>query len=86
MWCDGFEARFLDPEAHRIRGRAWVGLGPRSMERWTFELLLPHSVSTLQEVAWSDLLPPNDVTAWLSVDPDRKHLVIAPDEAVPESA
>lgn len=76
MWCDGLIAHTFDLKSDRARisGRAWVCFNSRQ-EKWTFDLLLPASVSTRDKIDWSRLLPADDVTAWLSVDLKRKHLV-----------
>jgi hypothetical protein len=88
MWCDGFIAQTveLDASPKRILGQVWVGLGPRHQEAWTFELLLPVSVTSRDGIPWSALLPGEDVTRWLTVDPDGKHLVVAPGDAVDDAA
>jgi hypothetical protein len=86
MWCDGFVAHSVDVDAHPvcIRGQAWIGLGP-VQEAWTFELWLPECVRPAQ-ISWSLLLPAENVTHWLSVDRGRKHLLLAPGDAVPDAA
>ncbi len=83
MWCDGFLPHTVDlgGRPRRIRGRAWIGFGS-DQEPWTFELLLPVAVANPAEIRWVDLLPAESTTRWLSVDPVRKHLVMAPGEAV----
>lgn len=87
MWCDGFIAHTVDLDASpgRICGQA-CGLGPRSQEAWMFELLLPVSAASRDEIRWSELLPPEHVTQWLSVDHRRKHLVVASGDAVDDAA
>jgi hypothetical protein len=82
MYCDGFEPTTIDLDARpqRISGKAWIGDG-RLMEFWDFELLLPTQVSSREEIRWAELLPPEDVTAWLDVDSERKCLVVAPGDA-----
>lgn len=82
MWCDGLDAQFFDFDAspRRIMGRVWVGL-PRDQEAWSFELLLPDTVASRDDIRWSELLPAEDVTRWLTVDHEGKHLVVAPGEA-----
>ena len=88
MWCDGFIAETVDLDAspNRICGQAWVGLGPGNQEAWTFELLLPATVASREQVPWSELLPADGVTQWLRIDSERKHLVVAPGEAVDDAA
>ncbi|MBK9387720.1 MAG: hypothetical protein IPN34_23135 [Planctomycetes bacterium] len=87
LWCDGFLAHpdALDPRRDRIRGDAWVCFGSMQ-ERRTFELRLPRKVRTYEQIPWAELLPPEDVTAWLTVDREGKRLVVAPADAVPDDA
>jgi hypothetical protein len=86
MWCDGLIAHTFDLKSDpaRIRGRAWIGFGSRQ-EAWTFDLLLPAAVSAREQIDWAQLLPADDVTAWLSVDLKRKHLVMAPADAIEDA-
>lgn len=83
MWCDGFvpERR----EAQRCRGQVWIGqggaAGPQAL--WTFELLLGDEAAVdATEPDWAKLMPADDATAWLAVDVARRHLVVAPLDAV----
>ncbi len=87
MWCDGFIAEFVDFDSRptRIRGRAWIGFGNRDQESWTFELRLPVPVARASEIRWTELLPSEDVTKWLTVDREHRHLVVAPGDAVVDS-
>ena len=84
MWCDGFLAQRDDFDAvpGRILGRVWIGLGPRNQESWTFRLLLPASVSSRDRIRWPALLPEDGDTQWLGLDMARKHLIVAPADAV----
>jgi hypothetical protein len=84
MWCDGFipETVELDTQPPRISGRAWIGFGTRHQEAWTFELSLPRTVLRVEAIAWAELLPAEDMTHWLTLDPERQHVVVAPGEAV----
>jgi hypothetical protein len=86
-WCDGFEpSRYiLDGRSPRVLGRVWMGVGPRHQERWEFTLLLNRPADSPEGIDWSALLPPPDVTKWLTVDPIRKQLVIEPGAAVPDA-
>ena len=87
LWCDGFESRrwSLDEPRPRIVGRAWICSGPRQAE-WDFTLFLPHPVASREEIDWAALLPPENVTRWLSLDFDRKLIQIEPGAAVPDPA
>ncbi len=87
-WCDGFLATqyFLeDDQAPRIIGLAWMGVGPRYQEEWRFTLLLDRRFESRESVAWSELLPPPNVTRWLTLDPVRKQLVIEPSVAIADA-
>ena len=87
MWCDGFIVHAVDLSAcpKRVFGRAWIGVG-RHQEPWTFELLLPDTIARPEEIHWSELLPAEDVTQWLTVDCEGRHLVVAPGDAVQDAA
>jgi hypothetical protein len=87
LWCDGFiPARcLLDGPDPRITGRAWICNGQRQNE-WTFCLFLPHPFRSLGEVDWASLLPPEDVTRWLALDPVGRRIQIDPAAAVPDAA
>jgi hypothetical protein len=88
LWCDGFipEQYLLDDATPRITGRAWIGNGPRQQDKWEFALLLPHPVGSRDEVDWATLLPPENVTRWLSLDQRGKRIQIEPTAAVPDPA
>jgi len=85
MWCDGFipEQYLLDAPAPRIAGRAFICNGPKEDE-WELVLHLPCPAASKQEIDWVSLLPPPDVTRWLSVDPNGKCIHIKPALAVPD--
>lgn len=82
MWCDGIIASVVHREEDpvRVSGQAWVGLGPTQQEAWAFELLLPAGVDP-DEVGRVDMVPPDDVTGWLTIDRTAKRLVVALGEA-----
>lgn len=84
LWCDGFLAEGVDVEAHRCQvwGRTWIGLGPRTQEEWTFDLLVPQRVESREDIAWSDLLPPEGISSWLLIDLERRHLTLDPARAM----
>jgi hypothetical protein len=87
FWCDGFipERYHLDDLKPRITGRAWVCLGNRQ-EEWSFTLLLLHPVGSRDQIEWQSLLPTENVTRWLALDRDSRHIEIEPGAAAPESA
>ncbi len=82
LWCDGFipEQFHLAGPSPRITGRAWIGKG-RSQEQWEFTLVLNHPVNSRSEIEWQALLPADNVTHWLAVDPTRKRIEIEPSAA-----
>lgn len=86
LWCDGFipEEYELDSNSPVIRGRAWIGRGPRDQEQWTLAVLLSATAEGRDQVPWTSLLLPADVTGWLSVRWNEKHLEIEPAVAVPD--
>jgi hypothetical protein len=63
-----------------------MGIGPRDQERWDFTLLLGRPFGSPEAIDWPALLPPPDVTKWLTMDPSRKHLTIEPSAAVPDAS
>lgn len=85
-WCDGIYPTqyLLDGPAPRITGRLWLCEGQRRQEEWDFTLLLPHPVASREEINWAVLLPPDNVTRWLSLDRQRKSIEMEPAVAVPD--
>jgi hypothetical protein len=83
-WCDGLVPDVYDVQADepRISGLAYCG--QTGQELWRFTLLLGRRVSSPAEVDWATLLPPRDVTAWLSVHEPERMLVLDPLSACPD--
>jgi hypothetical protein len=83
FWCDGFlpTQYLLHAQSPCITGIAWICDGPRQ-EQWEFTLFLSHPVALPSEIAWSELLPPENVTEWMAIDVARKHMQIEPAAAV----
>ncbi|HYE61141.1 MAG TPA: hypothetical protein VD997_04025 [Phycisphaerales bacterium] len=93
LWCDG-----LDPEAYelnpgpddpdqraRIHGLAWIGWRGADVREWRFTLLLPHgSPRSRGAIDWQALLPPDDMTCWISFDEKERYLEIEPGVARPD--
>jgi len=77
-------ARAISPR--RVPGLARLGTGSRGQEQWAFTLLLDRWIRSAEEVDWPALLPSDDVTRWLTVDPQHKQLVIEPTAAVSDAA
>lgn len=84
-WSDGLlpEQYELQTAEPCIRGLAFCG--PSGQEQWTFTLLTGQSRRSRHDLDWHRLLPPDDVTGWLSVHPDERSLIIDPNGAYPDS-
>jgi hypothetical protein len=84
LWCDGIAPGiyWLSDEPHRIEGDAWIGYEDTNV--WRFTLFLPKPVRSREEIEWSSLLPPENVTRWLAIDERRRILQIEPAAAVPD--
>ena len=88
LWCDGFvpEQYVLDSSPCYIAGQAWIGLGPGThQEKWQFKLILRSSPASREGISWSELLPADEVTRWLTVDPEEKRFEIEPGASVPNT-
>lgn len=83
LWCDGFIPRdyALDDHPPQIRGRVWICDREHQWE-WDFTLLLERSVPNRESTLWQAQLPADDVTRWLRLDFDLRHVRIAPRSAV----
>lgn len=83
LWCDGFipSEYILTEPGKRITGQVWMCNGGRQ-DSWTFSLALPSSVLSMQDIDWRRLLPTDDVTGWLHIDQEHKHLDIRVSSAV----
>jgi hypothetical protein len=86
-WCDGFlpETYELDSDSPRISGRVWLVDGQEQSE-WSFLLLLPRRYRSPEIVDWGGLLPPENVTRWLAINPRRRLIEIEPAAAIPDLA
>jgi hypothetical protein len=86
LGCDGLEPLVFhlnDGMQPHIAGRAYCGHS--GQEEWTFLLLLPPGTAHSRDrIDWTSLLPPEDVTEWLTPHPREKRLVIDPGAAVPD--
>jgi hypothetical protein len=83
MWCDGVRGDIVQPEAGpaHIYGTIWIGKdGQTAMQ---FTMALPGNVTSKDGIVWSTLMPPEDMTAWLSVDLKRKLVTIDLSKAEP---
>jgi len=50
-----------------MTGTIWIGKGGQTEMQFT--MALPDNIASKDDIVWSKLMPPEDVTAWLSVDP-----------------
>ncbi len=76
MWCDGVRGDIVRREAGRacLCGSIWIGKdGQTAMQ---FTMVLPGDIPSKTDIVWSKLMPPEDTTAWLSVDVGRKQVTI----------
>jgi hypothetical protein len=46
-------------------------------------MALPDNITSRDDIVWSKLMPPEDMTAWLSVDVKRKLVTIDLSKAEP---
>ena len=77
IWCDGIAPdRFIPEGRPRIEGTAWMGVD--GQERWKFTLFVGRRVNSTGELDWDRLLPPEEVSGWLSLDLGRRTVVIDP--------
>ena len=83
LWCDGFSPHeWADGGLHRsLRGSVWIGQGSSGQELWSFELFVSEGFNDIEEINWRDLLPPDDLTGWLSVNTREQRLEIWPSRA-----
>src|SRR5262245_19220074 len=83
MWCDGVRGDIMRPEAGptHMHGTIWIGKdGQTAMQ---FTMALPDNITSKDRIVWSTLMPPEDMTAWLSVDLKRKLVTMDLSKAEP---
>ncbi len=85
-WCDGLnpECYELECPAPCITGQAWICEG-RNQEEWPFTFFLPARAASADAIDWAALLPPEEVTRWLTLDPYGKRIEMEPAAAVPDT-
>ena len=84
--CDGLAPKRYHwaENGTRVTGTAWM-LGRRDDAPWHFTLIARGHVRSWDDADWDALLPPDDVTGWLSLDPETKTLRIDPAAAYPDA-
>jgi hypothetical protein len=83
MWCDGIRGDIVRPEGGRAYLYGTIYLGKTGQTPMEFKMNLPDNIASKDDIVWSKLLPPEDMTAWLSVDPKRKLAMIDLSKAEP---
>ncbi len=83
MWCDGIRGHIVRPQTGptHLSGTIWIGDGGQTEMQLT--MALPEDISVDNCVPWSDIFPPENLTAWLSVDAQRKRVAIDLSKAEP---
>jgi hypothetical protein len=66
-----------------IRGRAVID-GGWYPGYWAFRLILPRPVADRDSINWDELLPPRNMTRWMSFSEEEKWIEIEPGVAVPD--
>lgn len=86
IWCDEFIPLdyLFDAAVPCIKGRVWICKGDEQVE-WTFLLLLPAHIRSIESINWNELLPPDDTTRWLSIDEHTQQVEIDSGAAIPDS-
>ena len=83
MWCDGIRGAIVRPEAGPAYMYGTIYIGKTGQTAMEFRMVLPDNIASKDDIVWSKLMPPEDVTAWLSVDPKRKLVMIDLSKAEP---
>jgi hypothetical protein len=84
-WCDGFIPDAFDVVGKRCRitGKAWMALGRERQELWDFVVHLGPA-RPREQIDRAAMLPPDDVTGWLSLDFETKFMKVDPFVAHPD--
>jgi hypothetical protein len=77
-WCDSlvpgdYDLARAEP---RISGVAWCGRN--GQEQWQFTLITGQQATPREHINWPALLPSDQLTGWLTPDPQNKTLRIDP--------
>jgi hypothetical protein len=81
-FCDWFEPKryFLDGPSPRILGRVGFVDG-RNSTVLAFTLCISRAASSPGDIDWPTLLPQDNTTGWVSIDPFRGCITIDPAHA-----
>lgn len=79
LWCDGFIAeRYETANAEPlIGGRTFICRGSEQKE-WKFKLLLPERWDSAELIRWDTILPPDEMSGWISLDFRNRTLHLDP--------
>jgi hypothetical protein len=82
LWCDGFVASTykLDTEPPFISGKTLICRGS-TVESWIFILLLPEPFSSMETIRWDTILPPQEMSCWVTLELQNRILRIDPSSA-----
>lgn len=82
LWCDGFTATSYKLAARPpfISGRTLICKGSKQ-ESWTFILLLPEPFSSIETIRWDSILPPQEMSRWVTLDLRHRTVQIDPSSA-----
>jgi hypothetical protein len=76
MWCDGIRGDIVRPEAGPVYMYGTIYIGKTGQTAMEFRMTLPDNIASKDDIVWSKLMPPEDMTAWLSVDYSKRKLVM----------
>ena len=76
MWCDGITRDYVQLEkgATHFSGTIWIGYDGQTEMR--FEMVAPTDFTSIDKIFWEEMLPREDVTAWLFVDVENECVTI----------
>ena len=85
LWCDGFIVEAFETVGERCRaiGQVWMAFGQERQELWSFVVYLG-AARPRDEIDWAAVLPPEEVTGWLSLDFETKFMKVNPFVAHPD--
>src|SRR5215813_8828312 len=75
MWCDGIRGAIVRPEAGPAYMYGTIYIGKTGQTAMEFRMVLPDNIASKDDIVWSKLMPPENMTAWLSVPIDTLHSI-----------